>query len=105
MVTKWQLIAHVINVELSMDDAKRPRLVRIEGGGTAFIHPCGVCGEPNAPFGFGVSLLKGRPGTWRCAAHRDDVLQTEPVKQAPKKNPAPEPVKAPMPEPRQGDLF
>lgn len=48
----------------------RPRLARIEGsGGTAFLHPCHVCGNPNAPFGERVSLLKGQPGTWTCFEH------------------------------------
>jgi hypothetical protein len=31
--------------------------------------PCAVCGKP-APFGFDVSLLKGKIGTWYCREHR-----------------------------------
>ena len=41
----------------------------------AFIHPCFVDGcEASAPFGFGVALLKGRPGKWACAEHRNGTL-------------------------------
>ena len=34
-----------------------------------FIHPCCVCGA-EAGLGFGVSLLKGRLGTWFCERHK-----------------------------------
>lgn len=47
-----------------------PRLTRIEGGsGIAFSHPCHVCGNPLAPFGEGVALLKSQPGRWTCWEH------------------------------------
>jgi hypothetical protein len=37
----------------------------------AFMHPCYVEGcEASAPFGFGVSLLRGRPGRWACEDHK-----------------------------------
>ena len=32
-------------------------------------HPCAVCGDI-ACFGFGVSILYGRPGRWSCLEHR-----------------------------------
>lgn len=34
-----------------------------------FVHPCDECGDPNAPFGEGVSLLKGITGVWLCSRH------------------------------------
>jgi hypothetical protein len=34
-----------------------------------FIHHCCKCGG-EAPFGFGVSLRRGRLGIWYCANHR-----------------------------------
>jgi hypothetical protein len=33
-------------------------------------HPCSVCGNALAPYGYGVDLLKGRLGTWYCHEHR-----------------------------------
>ena len=47
-------------------------------GTVVFIHPCSVCGSPHAPFGEGVYLRAGRPGTWFCAKHwreRNDKKQ------------------------------
>jgi hypothetical protein len=42
--------------------------------GMGFIHPCFVDGcEEVAPFGFGVSILKGDTGFWACAIHRADA--------------------------------
>jgi hypothetical protein len=33
-----------------------------------FHHPCSVCGK-DANLGFGVSIYRGRLGTWYCAEH------------------------------------
>lgn len=59
-----------------------------------FVHYC-HCGEWGA-FGFGVSQLRGKLGTWYCAAHKP---QPEPPKPEPERQ---EP--APL-EPTQGSLF
>lgn len=62
-----------------MRDEWRPtrRLVKNADGTTfgayAFIHPCWICGDPQAAFGFDVNLLKYQPGKWACAKHRADV--------------------------------
>lgn len=97
------------------DDDFRPRLIPIEGGGTAFFHPCASCGVANAPFGFDVSLRHGRPGRWSCYLHRGVVSQTEVAEKIVKKvriSPVEpvtiqpvvtaEPILSP---PKQGDLF
>ncbi len=48
-----------------------PRMARLKSSGTeVFLHPCSVCGKPDAPFGFGVRLLKGELGTWFCGPCR-----------------------------------
>ena len=39
------------------------------GNVVGFSHPCEVCGNPVAPFGFGVQLLRGQVGEWFCSAH------------------------------------
>lgn len=39
--------------------------------GAHFDHPCCICGDPVAPFGFGVDVLHGLKGLWYCAAHKD----------------------------------
>jgi hypothetical protein len=41
-----------------------------------FEHPCRVCGSVDAPWGFGVDLLRGLLGRWYCSAHRhaEDAL-------------------------------
>jgi len=90
---------------LAVEIEKRPRLVRIDGGGTAFLHPCGVCGSANAPFGFNVSLRKGNPGYWRCKDHREtgEGSTLEMARPPPKKTP--EPVATKINNPDQGDLF
>ena len=42
-----------------------------------YVHPCHVCGDPHAPFGFGwPGLQKDRPDEtvlWGCSLHRDEV--------------------------------
>jgi hypothetical protein len=49
---------------------KAPRMVRVQDSTAyAFIHECNVCGSPLAPYGEGVALSKGRPGTWFCRNH------------------------------------
>jgi hypothetical protein len=40
-----------------------------------FIHRCCKCGE-GAPFGFGLSLRRGRLGTWYCANHKPQQQTT-----------------------------
>jgi len=40
-----------------------------------FIHRCRECGE-EALFGFGVSLRRGRVGTWYCAKHKPQQQTT-----------------------------
>jgi hypothetical protein len=45
-----------------------PTAPRFEG--SAFIHPCAVCGSALAPWGFGFSAKAGRLGTWYCGEHR-----------------------------------
>lgn len=48
-----------------------PRFRRIKSTGTyIFWHPCSVCGSRNAPFGYGVRLLKDQLGTWYCLEHK-----------------------------------
>ena len=42
-------------------------------------HRCAICGSL-ACFGFDVSLLKGRPGRWACAAHREQMKTFKPSK-------------------------
>ena len=59
-----------------------PRLIKTStNGAPIFHHPCEVCGNPNAPFGYGVSIIKHRPGNWRCTEHRkggdDGLLQRD----------------------------
>ena len=34
-------------------------------------HFCVVCGKP-AIWGFNVSILKGKPGTWYCSEHKPE---------------------------------
>jgi hypothetical protein len=80
----------------------RPRDEPIQGGGSAFIHPCQVCGSSLAFYGVGVSLLEGKPGNWFCREHSVDKLQTF-APSSPKSQPASE--SPPPPEPKQGDLF
>jgi len=53
---------------------------RIAGGAPAFIHPCGICGNAVAPFGYGVKLRAAidsgdakRAGRWLCGTCRDNV--------------------------------
>lgn len=41
-----------------------------------FVHYCS-CGQWGA-FGYGVSLLKGKLGTWYCRAHRPDTAKKPP---------------------------
>lgn len=37
----------------------------------AFMHPCCADGcDQWGAFGFGVNLLRGKPGMWACADHR-----------------------------------
>jgi hypothetical protein len=36
-----------------------------------FHHPCSVCGEPGC-FGYGVSIHRGRLGTWYCGLHNPE---------------------------------
>lgn len=50
------------------------------GGAPAFLHPCGICGNAVAPFGYGVKLRaaidSGNPvmaGRWLCKTCRDCV--------------------------------
>lgn len=68
-----------------MDERRAPRIVEIgpvfknkAGEETvllAFRHPCWKDGCRNgAPFGFGVSLLHGKLGTWSCSEHRNELL-------------------------------
>jgi hypothetical protein len=40
-----------------------------------FIHRCCKCGE-EASFGYGVSLRRGRLGTWYCAKHQPQQQTT-----------------------------
>ena len=47
--------------------ARRGLVKETEGG--ALLHYCEKCGA-FAPFGYGVSLRRGRLGRWYCAAHR-----------------------------------
>jgi hypothetical protein len=47
--------------------ARRGLVQETEGG--ALLHYCEKCGAL-APFGYGVSLRRGRLGRWYCAAHR-----------------------------------
>ena len=53
-----------------MNTIVAPYWHKLSTGGTVLIHPCSVCGMPNAGFGYGVSLKKDRLGTWYCADHR-----------------------------------
>lgn len=49
---------------------RRPRFARIRSSGAVvLIHPCSVCGRPQAPFGQGVDTGKQKLGTWFCRAH------------------------------------
>lgn len=42
----------------------------------AFMHPCWKEGcDADAPFGFGVALLRRKPGRWSCAEHRNELLE------------------------------
>ena len=54
----------------------KPTFVKV-GTETHFIHPCSVCGDPNAGFGYGVYLRtaiktkdSSKAGTWFCGKHR-----------------------------------
>lgn len=49
------------------------RLTRDQNAKTVYFdHPCCVCGQPDAPFGFGVFLRHGVKGLWYCADHKAD---------------------------------
>lgn len=51
-----------------------PRMVRRgPTGTTVFIHPCCVCGHPDAPFGTAVNLRDERLGTWHCRTCRPEA--------------------------------
>jgi len=52
----------------------RPRFRKVKGteGSRIFWHPCSVCGDTDAPFGLGVSLMHNQFGTWFCAVHLPD---------------------------------
>lgn len=39
---------------------------------TPLAHPCEVCGDPNAPFGYGAFGKEGRRGSFYCRLHRPD---------------------------------
>lgn len=44
---------------------KAPYFKRLAAtGAEMFMHPCCVCGDENAPFGFGAELRKNKPGRW-----------------------------------------
>lgn len=55
-----------------MDQGVKPfyRLIKATGV-HAFMHPCCICGDENAMFGFDVKLRKGEPGFWLCGKHKD----------------------------------
>lgn len=36
----------------------------------AFLHPCEICGNPRAPFGYGFTMTS--PGRWYCREHRPE---------------------------------
>jgi hypothetical protein len=54
-----------------------------------FIHHCCKCGE-EASFGYGVSLRRGRLGTWYCAKHQPQQ-QTTPTTNGANSTPCPPP--------------
>ena len=41
-----------------------------------FIHRCCECGE-EALFGYGVSLRRGRLGTWYCTKHKPQTMAAD----------------------------
>lgn len=88
---------------------RAPHVIDLPTGGSAFIHPCEVCGNPYAPFGYGVSLRNGKPGYWRCSQHREEnrVLGVDKTSTSVKcevtESTPPVPKRAA--EPLQGDLF
>ena len=49
-----------------------PGAAKVQGWG--FLHPCFKedC-KASAPFGYGVSLKRGKLGTWACAGHRTEL--------------------------------
>lgn len=53
-----------------MAEALKPPFWRDTGAGKAFMHPCAVCGDEHAPFGYGVRFVKGEPGVWFCGKHK-----------------------------------
>jgi ArsR family metal-binding transcriptional regulator len=61
-------------------------------------HTCEVCGK-DACFGYGVFLLKGKPGRWRCGLHREELMA---LGQNVDKTQTPSTA---MPGPEKGDLF
>lgn len=55
------------------------RLALLRSSGTpVLLHPCCICGADQAPYGYGVSLLKGRLGKWYCRDHRPDQQPSQP---------------------------
>lgn len=50
--------------------------ITLPTGSTMLIHTCEKCGVANAPFGYNVSLRRGRLGEWYCREHRP---QTTPL--------------------------
>lgn len=54
----------------------RPHFIKLHDGGSAFMHPCSVCGAANSPFGEHANLAlavqlrdSSRAGTWYCWEH------------------------------------
>lgn len=52
-------------------DSKEKKIAKL------FTHKCSICGDPNAGWGYGVFLLKGKVGEWRCFAHRIDKMEKQ----------------------------
>jgi hypothetical protein len=57
---------------MTFDPPSPPTNARFEGA--LFIHDeCAGCGSPDAPFGYGVSIMKDRRyGMWYCKDCRPD---------------------------------
>jgi len=55
-------------------DDRKPRMrsyTRADGskGGPIFWHPCSICGNIDAAYGFGVDMRRDKFGTWYCKEH------------------------------------
>lgn len=65
-------------IEARREAQKPPALDRRTAPGPE-TRECDECGDPNAHFGEGVSILKGIAGTWLCHRHCAPEFRRKPT--------------------------